>query len=266
MTSCASLACAPARTGCASMPLSTVPLRWCCLTVKYQVYILTRQSRKIVWVLQYSPYIMMAPARLSVAMAFQRSQVLRARRCARLHARFHHLRRARTRCAQVKKLRGGARHRSQALRTARDPATRSPTPRTSCSMPRPTGSRWGASSSRPPPTSTRSTSSGCTRQTRSTSTTCCLLVNLFELFEGMRDRYRRAFRHVLVDEFQDTNHAQYRCCAAREGTEPVRGGRRRPGDLPLARGRRADLLEFERDFPDAQVVKLEQNYRSTGRS
>ena len=35
-------------------------------------------------------------------------------------------------------------------------------------------------------------------------------VNLFELFPEVRDRYRRAFRHVLVDEYQDTNHAQYR--------------------------------------------------------
>jgi DNA helicase-2/ATP-dependent DNA helicase PcrA len=111
-------------------------------------------------------------------------------------------------------------------------------------------------------------------------------VNLLELFEGVRERYARAFKHVLVDEYQDTNHAQYRFLQLLVG-----GGRpplveARPGDRPTYSGpvghrnlavvgddaqsiysfRQADIrniLDFQEDFPDARVVKLEQNYRST---
>ena len=55
-------------------------------------------------------------------------------------------------------------------------------------------------------------------------------VNLFELYEEVRDRYRRSFRHILVDEYQDTNRAQYRWLQLLAGgaAEPVRGRRRRP--------------------------------------
>jgi DNA helicase-2/ATP-dependent DNA helicase PcrA len=91
-------------------------------------------------------------------------------------------------------------------------------------------------------------------------------VNVLELFEDVRDRYRRAFRHVLVDEYQDTNRAQYRLLQLLCGTE-------RPnlfvvGDdsQSVYSFRSADIrniLDFERDFPDTRVVKLEQNYRST---
>jgi DNA helicase-2/ATP-dependent DNA helicase PcrA len=90
-------------------------------------------------------------------------------------------------------------------------------------------------------------------------------VNLFELYEDVRDRYRRSFRHVLVDEYQDTNRAQYRWLQLL--TEEHRNlcvvG---DDDQSIYRFRGADIeniLGFERDFPDAQVVKLEQNYRST---
>jgi DNA helicase II / ATP-dependent DNA helicase PcrA len=112
-------------------------------------------------------------------------------------------------------------------------------------------------------------------------------VNLLELFEDVRERYVNAFVHVLVDEYQDTNHAQYRLLQLLVG-----GGRRaqaagvEPGDRPAYAGpvghrnlavvgddaqsiysfRNADirnLLDFQEDFPDARVVKLEQNYRST---
>ena len=64
-------------------------------------------------------------------------------------------------------------------------------------------------------------------------------VNLFELFPEVRDRYRNSFRHVLVDEYQDTNRAQYRWLQllGRGAPQPVRGGRRRPVDLPLPRRR-----------------------------
>ena len=64
-------------------------------------------------------------------------------------------------------------------------------------------------------------------------------VNLFELFEEVRDRYRRSFRHVLVDEYQDTNRAQYRWLQllTRGAPQPLRGRRRRPVDLRLPRRR-----------------------------
>jgi DNA helicase-2/ATP-dependent DNA helicase PcrA len=106
-------------------------------------------------------------------------------------------------------------------------------------------------------------------------------VNLLELFEDVRERYVSTFRHVLVDEYQDTNHAQYRLLQLLVGggrQAPARGERTSlPGHRNLAvvgddaqsvySFRGADvrnILEFQDDFPDARVVKLEQNYRSTG--
>jgi DNA helicase II / ATP-dependent DNA helicase PcrA len=112
-------------------------------------------------------------------------------------------------------------------------------------------------------------------------------VNLLELFEEVRERYAAAFKHVLVDEYQDTNHAQYRFLQllVGGGPPPARGGSQ-AGDRPTYAGpvghrnlavvgddaqsiysfRQADIrniLDFQEDFPDARVVKLEQNYRST---
>ncbi len=112
-------------------------------------------------------------------------------------------------------------------------------------------------------------------------------VNVLELYEQVRDRYREAFRHVLVDEYQDTNHAQYRLLQLLVGGgPPPQRGNAQPGDRPTYAGpvghrnlavvgddsqsiysfRQADIrniLDFQDDFPDARVVKLEQNYRST---
>ncbi|MBI1796880.1 MAG: UvrD-helicase domain-containing protein [Candidatus Eisenbacteria bacterium] len=79
------------------------------------------------------------------------------------------------------------------------------------------------------------------------------------------ERYRRRFVHVLVDEYQDTNHAQFRlveALAAGHGNLFVVGD----DDQSIYRFRGADLtnvLEFERAFPGAAVIRLEQNYRST---
>ena len=90
-------------------------------------------------------------------------------------------------------------------------------------------------------------------------------VNALELFEEVRERWRGTFRHVLVDEYQDTNHAQYRLLqllAAEHGNLMVVGD----DDQSIYSFRHADIrniLDFESDFPDAASVKLEQNYRST---
>ena len=110
-------------------------------------------------------------------------------------------------------------------------------------------------------------------------------VNLFQAFPEVAAEYRRRFRHVLVDEYQDTNHAQY--VLIRElvsGGAPLFSSRAErvnsPGEpLPppeLAVVGDADqsiyafrgatirnIVEFEQDYPDAKVILLEQNYRST---
>src|SRR3989475_180896 len=105
-------------------------------------------------------------------------------------------------------------------------------------------------------------------------------VNLLELFTEVRERYVSAFRHVLVDEYQDTNYAQYRLLQLLVGAgraAPARGARIiLAGHRNLAvvgddsqsiygfRGAEVrNILDFQDDFPDARVVKLEQNYRST---
>jgi ATP-dependent DNA helicase UvrD/PcrA len=112
------------------------------------------------------------------------------------------------------------------------------------------------------------------------------MVNLLELYPEVCERYSTAFRHVLVDEYQDTNHAQYRMLQLLVGGGRPPSGQVEPGDRPTYAGpighrnlavvgddaqsiysfRQADIrniLDFQEDFPDARVVKLEQNYRST---
>jgi DNA helicase-2/ATP-dependent DNA helicase PcrA len=90
-------------------------------------------------------------------------------------------------------------------------------------------------------------------------------VNVLETSDEARDRWRRTFRHVLVDEYQDTNHAQYRLLqllTEEHGNLMVVGDE----DQSIYGFRHADIrniLDFERDFPEAEIVKLEQNYRST---
>ncbi len=124
-------------------------------------------------------------------------------------------------------------------------------------------------------------------------------VYLFRAFPHVADVYRRRFRHILVDEYQDTNHAQY--ALIRELTRPITGeggdafesGGMMIFDAPPASASRngasddregasltvvgdsdqsiyafrgadiRNITEFERDYPGAQVVLLEQNYRST---
>jgi len=96
-----------------------------------------------------------------------------------------------------------------------------------------------------------------------------LLLNVVRLLEDVPDvgaRYARRFRHILVDEYQDTNHAQYRIAralAAHHRNLCVTGD----PDQSIYGWRGADItniLDFERDYPDATIVVLDKNYRSTG--
>jgi DNA helicase-2/ATP-dependent DNA helicase PcrA len=90
-------------------------------------------------------------------------------------------------------------------------------------------------------------------------------VNVLELSEQARDRWRRAFGQVLVDEYQDTNHAQYRLLQllAEEHRNLFVVGDDCQSIYSFRHADIRNILDFERDFPDAGVVKLEQNYRST---
>lgn len=88
---------------------------------------------------------------------------------------------------------------------------------------------------------------------------------LLEHFEDVRERWQRRFKHVLVDEYQDTNPAQYRWLRliAGGGAEVAVVG---DPDQSIYGWRGADIrniLEFEKDFPGAHVVILDRNYRST---
>ena len=102
-------------------------------------------------------------------------------------------------------------------------------------------------------------------------------VNLFQAFGDVREKYRRRFRHVLVDEYQDTNHAQYQLirqlCGADVGpsggvlpVEPAELMVVGDSDQSIYAFRGAtirNILDFETDFPGATTVVLDQNYRST---
>jgi DNA helicase II / ATP-dependent DNA helicase PcrA len=92
-----------------------------------------------------------------------------------------------------------------------------------------------------------------------------LTVQVFERFPEALTRWQKAFRYILVDEYQDTNHAQYRLlqllgaehgnvCAVGDQDQAVYGFR--GADI-------RNITEFETDFPGTYVVTLEQNYRST---
>jgi DNA helicase-2/ATP-dependent DNA helicase PcrA len=93
----------------------------------------------------------------------------------------------------------------------------------------------------------------------------CETLRLFDEHPDVRHRYQERFEHVLVDEYQDTNHAQYLLVRHLSGLHrnvTVVGD----DDQSIYRWRGADvrnILEFERDYPDATVVTLAQNYRST---
>ncbi|MER7244292.1 DNA helicase PcrA [Kribbella sp. NPDC000426] len=101
-------------------------------------------------------------------------------------------------------------------------------------------------------------------------------VNLLQAFPEVREYYRRRFRHVLVDEYQDTNHAQYTLIRELCAEDPVdeKNPTAPPAELMVVgdsdqsiyafRGATIrNILAFEEDFAGAETILLEQNYRST---
>ncbi|MBU0477429.1 UvrD-helicase domain-containing protein [bacterium] len=90
-------------------------------------------------------------------------------------------------------------------------------------------------------------------------------VKIFNDFPDILDKYRGKFRHIFVDEYQDTNHAQYeliRLLAVGCASISVVGD----PDQSIYKWRGADIsniMNFERDFAGAKIIKLEENYRST---
>ncbi|WND35626.1 DNA helicase PcrA [Streptomyces sp. BB1-1-1] len=104
-------------------------------------------------------------------------------------------------------------------------------------------------------------------------------VNLLRAFPDVAEHYRRRFRHVLVDEYQDTNHAQYSLVRELVGTTEHAVDVPPEAEVPPAelcvvgdadqsiyafRGATIrNILQFEEDYPDATTILLEQNYRST---
>ncbi|PGH42730.1 DNA helicase PcrA [Micromonospora sp. WMMA1996] len=95
-------------------------------------------------------------------------------------------------------------------------------------------------------------------------------VHLLQSHPHVAESYRRRFRHVLVDEYQDTNHAQYvlikELVSGTEGVPPAELCVVGDADQSIYAFRGAtirNILEFERDFTDARTILLEQNYRST---
>src|SRR5881398_802821 len=92
-----------------------------------------------------------------------------------------------------------------------------------------------------------------------------LTVDVLERFPEAHEKWSKAFRYVLVDEYQDTNHAQYRLLQllAQQHRNVFAVG---DPDQSIYAFRGADIrniLEFEHDFPGARTIALEQNYRST---
>jgi len=96
-------------------------------------------------------------------------------------------------------------------------------------------------------------------------------VALLQMFPDVAEYYHRKFRHVLVDEYQDTNHAQYQLIRelvgdGKDGVAPAELCVVGDADQSIYAFRGANIrniVEFERDYPNARTVVLEQNYRST---
>ena len=97
-----------------------------------------------------------------------------------------------------------------------------------------------------------------------------LLLRTYELMrdnQALREHYQRRFRHILVDEFQDTNQLQYAWLKMFAGPEPDGAAVMAVGDddqsIYAFRGAQVgNMADFEREFRVDQVIKLERNYRS----
>lgn len=91
------------------------------------------------------------------------------------------------------------------------------------------------------------------------------VVKLFEMYSEVLNKYHKEFSHIMIDEFQDTNIAQYRLASL------LAGGHRNicvvgDDDQGIYKFRGANvgnILTFEKDFPECRLIRLEQNYRST---
>jgi DNA helicase II / ATP-dependent DNA helicase PcrA len=92
-----------------------------------------------------------------------------------------------------------------------------------------------------------------------------MVAKIFQKFPEILEKYQRIFKYILVDEYQDTNHAQYvlvnllakahrNLCVVGDDWQSIYGWRQ--ADI-------RNILNFEKDYPEAKVVNLEQNYRST---
>jgi DNA helicase-2/ATP-dependent DNA helicase PcrA len=91
-----------------------------------------------------------------------------------------------------------------------------------------------------------------------------LTIRLLTKDEEVRRRYQEKFSHVLVDEYQDTNHVQYLLTKLwRKTSQPLRCRRYRQSIYGWRGADIQNILDFERDYPEVRVIKLEQNYRST---
>src|SRR6202012_5516516 len=97
----------------------------------------------------------------------------------------------------------------------------------------------------------------------------CMAYRLFRDNSDIREKYQKRYRYIHVDEYQDTNRSQYLFLSILASAE--HGGHQNicvvgDEDQSIYKWRGADIrniLDFEKDYPGAKVVKLEQNYRST---
>ena len=92
-------------------------------------------------------------------------------------------------------------------------------------------------------------------------------IELFKQEPEVLDFYQKKFRYIHVDEYQDTNHAQYMLCryaggrlTATSASSATATSRSIAGAERIFR----NILNFEKDYPEAKTILLEQNYRSTG--
>ena len=92
-----------------------------------------------------------------------------------------------------------------------------------------------------------------------------LTVKIFQTFPAVLEKYQNFFRYIMIDEYQDTNHAQYLLAKllAQKHRQLCVVGDDWQGIYSWRGANIQNILDFEKDYPEAKVIKLEQNYRST---